>query len=210
MQFAPSTPISVLIADDHHLVAEILAAHLDRQEGFTAEIAESLATAKTRIASHGSYDLVLLDLHMPGMNGLAGLSEIVAANAGKPVVLLSGNLSAANVDEAMRLGAASCFPKTMPARSLINAIRFVVAGEKYLPVDHLVPGTVNGEPQQTLSRKELLVLKGISAGLTNKEIGREMKLSDVTIKMHVRSICAKLGARNRTQAAMIGNQKQIV
>lgn len=210
MQIAPFTPISILIVDDHHLVADILATHLTSQQGFMADKADSLATAKIKIAAEGGYDLVLLDLHMPGMNGMVGLSEVIAANAGKPVVLLSGNLSPTTVEEAMRLGAASCFPKTMPARSLNNAIRFVVSGEKYLPVDHLTPVTADEGMQQILSRKELLVLKGLCSGLTNKEIGREMKLSEVTIKMHVRSICTKLGARNRTHAAIISNQKQIV
>lgn len=200
--------ISVLIADDHNLLAEVLALHLVAQGGFVTATADTLETALGMIAARGGYDVVLLDLVMPGMNGLDGLDRVIAANDGRPAILLSGNLVPATVAEAMRRGAASCLPKTTAPQSLVNALRFVAAGEIFLPAGQ---PTEDGRAADGtgLTPRERRVLRELCTGLTNKEIGRLLSLSEVTIKMHVRSIFSKLGAKNRTHAAMIANERQL-
>jgi two-component system, NarL family, nitrate/nitrite response regulator NarL len=198
-----SRELRVLIVDDHQLVAEVLATHLQVLGEISADVARTLAMAQEMIEAQGGYDVVLLDLWMPGAEGLKGLETMIAANRGKPVALLSGNLPASTVKEAMRLGAASCIPKTLPAKSLINALRFIATGETFLPIS---TSEVTGEGerlQRVLSERERQVLEGLRLGQTNKEIGRSLSLSEVTIKMHVRAICSKLGVKNRTQAALI-------
>lgn len=203
--------LSVLIADDHKLLLEVLEAYLSRQEDLTIDTAANLPVAIEKIRSRGGYDVVLLDLDMPGMEGLAGLSKAVEANFGKSVMLFSGDLPRSVVQEAMVAGAKGFFPKTLPMRTLGNAIRFVASGETYMPASYLGFEPEDAREQEfLLTPRERHVLRGIYLGKTNKEIGRELSLSDVTIKMHVRSICAKLGARNRTQAAMIAKQKRLV
>lgn len=199
--------ISVLIADDHNLLAEALALHLCAQGDFVTETVGTLEAALERIVARGGYDVVLLDLMMPGMNGLDGLERVIAANDGRPVVLLSGNLAPATVTEAMRRGAASCLPKTTAPQSLVNVVRFVASGETFLPA--MLPDSEAelAADEAGLTPRERRVLRELCSGLTNKEIGRLLSLSEVTIKMHVRSIFSKLGAKNRTHAAMIANER---
>lgn len=209
MPAPPDRTLSVLIADDHQLLAEVLALHLGSQGGFSTETAGSLPDALELIAARGGFDVVLLDLMMPGMNGLDGLDRAIAANAGRPVILLSGNLAPATVTDAMQRGAASCLPKTTPPRSLINAVRFVASGETFLPMPLLQPDEEKAPGGAALTPREFRILRQLCAGMTNKEIGRELSLSEVTIKMHVRSIFTKLGAKNRTHAAMIANERQL-
>ena len=198
--------LTVLLADDHQLVAEVLAAHLRSQGTFEAEVASSLTEALTMVDARGGYDVVLLDLCMPGMDGLNGLTRMIEANHNRPVALLSGNLPSSTVKQAMKLGASSCIPKTLPARSLVNAINFVAAGEIFLSAKILDSEVESDDPLGKLTAKERLVMDGLAVGLMNKEIGRKLSLSEATIKMYVRSICGKLGVKNRTQAALLATQ----
>lgn len=199
--------ISVLVVDDHQLVAEVLSMHLGAQGDFDSELAHSVDEALAVIAEKGPFDVVLLDLWMPSMNGLEGMARVIEANVGGRVVLMSGNLPPSIVKDAVHLGAAGCIPKSLPAKSLVNAIRFVAAGEIFVPF-HLVEAEPDARATLSgLSERERLVLSGLSRGLTNKEIGRELGLSEVTVKMHVRTICGKLGVKNRTQAALIAQQE---
>lgn len=197
--------ISVLIADDHLLLRETLVHFLSREPGFSVSTAGSLAETLSRIATDGPFDVVLLDVVMPGMQGLPGVSEVVAANAGGAVVVMSGNVQRSFVEGAMQRGARGYVPKTLPARVLAEAMRQVASGRSYLPVD-LHSGVPAPAPEglSHLSPQELRVLRYLCQGLSNKEIAREMDIGEVTVKTHMRAICTKLGARNRTQAALIG------
>jgi two-component system nitrate/nitrite response regulator NarL len=200
----PIDTIRVLIADDHQLVRDLVSLHLTAQGGTTVRTAETLGDALNAVEEEGAFDVVLLDLAMPGMNGLKGLTDMIEANKDKPVLLFSGQAQRETVEKALELGAAGFVPKNMPAKSLMNAIRFVVAGETFLPASYLSEASTAAVVAETgLSPKEIVVLRGIRAGLMNKEIASQMKMSEVTIKMYVRSICTKLNARNRTHAAML-------
>lgn len=200
--------LSVLIVDDHQLVRETVALFLRSQQLKVSE-ATSVADGLAHIAAHGGFDVVLLDYGMPDMNGLDGMVEILKANQPGATVLFSGNIGRDIVVRSIQLGAHGFIPKSLPAKSLANAIRFIASGEVYLPSDYAVSPP---EPEQkgSLSSQERRVLAGVCDGKTNKEIGREMDLSEVTIKMHLRSICRKLNAKNRTQAAMIARATNLV
>ncbi|MBT8155207.1 response regulator transcription factor [Epibacterium ulvae] len=198
----------ILIADDHDMVRETISAYLSSEGGADVTTAIDLQSALQEVETSGPFDLVLLDYNMPGMMGLDGLTRTLAANGGKGVGILSGTAPARTAQDALAAGAIGFIPKTMGAKSLLNAVRFMSAGEIYMPVE-LMREQAAAETHplaQKLSPRELEVLGGLSRGLSNKEIARELDLQEVTIKLHVRTLCRKLKAKNRTQAALIAKE----
>lgn len=199
-----TSAISVLVADDHTLLVDMIEATLQADGAFVTGRALSLDDAIEEIRKRGHYDIVLLDLDMPGMNGLAGIERAVTANKPGAVVLFSGQARNEAVFKALEIGVRGYIPKTLAAKSLANAIRFIASGEVYFPsavASGLAQGNKTKKPSW-LSPKEFDVLRGISRGDTNKDIARELGMTEITVKMHVRSICAKLNVANRTQIAM--------
>lgn len=196
----------VLIADDHDLVRDTIVAFLEREDGFKLTAVNDFAAAEKALIAEGPFDLVLLDYQMPGMDGLSGLARARELNFNNPVALISGIANKTVAQEALAQGAAGFLPKTMAAKSLVNAVRFMAAGEQFAPLAFMtaeeeVPPTP--ELASRLSERELQVLQGLCKGQSNKEIARDLELQEVTIKLHVKTLCRKLEAKNRTQAAMI-------
>lgn len=198
----------ILLADDHELVRETLSAFLEKEDGFGVSQASSLPEVERAMQTHDPFDLILLDYEMPGMNGLEGLEKIMQAAGRKPVALISGMADKTVAEQALDMGAAGFLPKTMAATTLINAVKFMAMGEKYAPVDFMTKDDDSPRHPLTeiLSERELQVLSGLCRGLANKEIAREIDLQEVTIKLHVKTLCRKLDAKNRTHAAMIAKE----
>lgn len=199
----PVATISILLADDHVLLAESLELFLRADGGFAPQRAETLERALTKIAEHGPFDVILLDLDMPGMGGLQGLEKAIAANGDGKVVLFSGQARQDAALRAIEMGAAGFIPKTLTPKSLATAVRFVAAGEVYFPTTMSRTKRPDAQSEVQLSQREFQVLRGICEGATNKDIAHELQLTEVTVKMYVRSVCTKLKANNRTQAAII-------
>lgn len=196
----------ILIADDHDLVRETLSAYLENAGGAEVALASSLPETLKVGAEQGPFDLLLLDYNMPGMMGLEGLDKAIEAGVAKGVAILSGNAPANLAQDAVDRGAIGYLPKTMTAQSLVHAVRFMLAGETFVPVSHMAGNADQNPLAQQLSRREAEVLNGLCRGLANKEIARELDLQEVTIKLHVRTLCKKLEAKNRTHAAMIAKE----
>ena len=194
----------VLIADDHDLLRDMLVMFLGAQGEIETSTAADVDQACKRVEEDDTYDLILLDLNMPGMNGLDGLARVMALKGGQRVALMSGEATREIAEKALDAGAAGFVPKTLPAKSMINAVRFMAMGEQYAPIDFMT--AVEEAPVNPLAEKltprELQVLKGLTEGKSNKEIARDLDLQEPTIKLHVKTLYRKVGAANRTQAAL--------
>ncbi len=195
----------ILIADDHEMVRDTISAYFESEGRVTVLTEPDYQSAMKTLSLKGPFDLVLLDFNMPGMNGLDGLKSALKANPNQAFAILSGTAPNSVAQEAVETGAIGFIPKTMGAKSLVNAVRFMVAGETFVPASVLAPTETPEETafSQNLSMREKQVLKGLCLGQSNKEIARDLELQEVTIKLHVRTLCKKLDAKNRTQAAMI-------
>lgn len=190
------------MADDHDLVRETIAAFL-RAEGIeVADIAASLSDALLAMAET-QYDLVLLDYHMPSMNGLSGLMQAIAEGEGTSIALMSGSTSRELAETAIEVGAIGYVPKKMASRAMVAAVKLMAQGESFAPVALLEYELESDAPLALLTRRESSVLRGICDGKSNKEIARDLELQEVTVKLHVKTLSRKLEAKNRTHAAMI-------
>lgn len=205
---SPGSFMRILLADDHDMVRETISAYLQSEGGAEVTSTDDLPQALQKIEDHGPYDLVLLDFNMPGMFGLNGLTRALKRNGGKGVAILSGSAPNHTAQDALDAGACGYLPKTMGAKSLLNAVRFMSAGEVYVPVALMrEEAAAPAHPMaEMLSPRENEVLNGLCRGLANKEIARELDLQEVTIKLHVRTLCRKLDAKNRTQAALAAKE----
>lgn len=195
----------VLIADDHDLVRDTLKAFLDAEGQFEVETVASFGEAETKVKEGGVYDLVLLDYSMPGMTGLGGLKQMLTHEGSPRVAIISGTATRDVAEEMLANGAAGFLPKTLSAKSLVNAVRFMAMGEQYAPLDFMRAA----EEEEThplaeqLSKRELEVLEGLTEGKSNKEIARDLDIREPTVKLHMKTLYRKIGASNRTQAAII-------
>ncbi|RST31575.1 DNA-binding response regulator [Sphingomonas ginkgonis] len=202
--------VHVLIADDHDLLRDSLAAFLNSDGEFRVSEAADLGSALRMARAGGRFDLVLLDYSMPGMNGFDGLGAMLAASPGTPVAVMSGALNPMLGERALERGAAGFIPKTLAARELVAAIRTMIGGARFTPDPEWKPERAPVEPGVALSRREEQVLGLLNGGLTNREIAERLGLQEVTAKLHVKNLCRKLDARNRTHAVLIGQQLGLI
>jgi len=166
------------------------------------EVVADIEAAHEALA-RGHFDLAILDLHMPGTSGFDGIERTLRKFPGTPVVVISGLAQAADVARAIELGARGFLPKTLPAEVLAAALRVVTSGGTYVPMDYARPAAADpsgGPPGGAFTPREIEVLRRLVTGRSNKEIGRELGLQEITVKLHVRNIFRKLGVRNRVEA----------
>ncbi len=198
----------ILLADDHDLVRDTLGAFL-ASEGFEeVHGVGSLDAAVDAFKKDGGFDLVLLDLNMPGMGGFDGLAKMLKIAGKVPVAIISGTVLPEKVQGAIDNGARGFLPKTMSAKSIAAALKFMAAGEVYAPYNLMQQESV--QDGFGLKSREQEVLRGLAEGLSNKEIALKLDLQEVTVKLHVKTLSRKLRARNRTHAAMIARDNDLV
>lgn len=202
-------PESFLVVDDHPLFLDAmkLAIHTAFPEAEIAE-ADSLASAFAAIDKGSNFDLVLLDLNMPGTRGFEGLLELRARYPKLPVVIVSAIDEAETIHRAMTCGASGYISKAVRKPELVGAIQGVMNGEVCLPSGYEPPDVVAGDTAKTLAKlkqltpQQLRVLNMLKQGLLNKQIAHELSVGETTVKAHVSEILRKLGVASRTQAVI--------
>lgn len=199
----------ILIADDHALIRDGIRGQL---RGLGSEVTtveardwtETLAAA----AAHPDLELALVDLRMPGKEGFAALAELLRANPGLPVLVLSASEDVQDMRAVLRLGAMGYVSKSEPAAIMLGAIRLVLDGGMYVPPALAGPGfdglvaAHHPDPALDLTARQLEVLRLIVEGRSNKEIARTLYLAHATVKVHLAAIFRALEVENRTQAAI--------
>jgi DNA-binding NarL/FixJ family response regulator len=206
--------IRVLVVDDHAVVREGLRAFLDLQDGIDVVGEASDGDEAIAAAEDLRPDVVLMDLVMPRLDGLAAMRALRERVPGARVIVLTSFLDDEKVLPALRAGAAGYLLKNAAPQELARAIRAASAGEVLLdPVvaARLVDALAGGvEPLDRLTPREREVLELIGRGFPNKLIARELGLSEKTVKTHVGHVLAKLGVTDRTQAAVIAVRAGLV
>jgi two-component system, NarL family, nitrate/nitrite response regulator NarL len=213
--------MTILVVDDHALVREafrLLLEDLDicREVITTSSGAEALAVLEKR-----PVDLALLDLKLRGESGLEILGHMKERKADLPVIVLSASESAGDVREAISHGADGYVVKSASADVLIHSINLVMTGQRVapLPLDIMSDSSNQSSSGQNssggmpvrhhpkLTAQESRVLSYLGEGMSNKEIARTLGIFEGTVKVHVKSVFRKLGAKNRTMAALMATQE---
>ena len=206
--------MKVLIADDHPLfrdaLKEVVAGALPDSDVVEAQ---DFNAAQSVVAADDSVGLILLDLNMPGMDGLAGLTALRDESPATPIVVVSATEDGDTVDRVLICGASGFISKSMPKDGMIAAITAVMSGEIFRAIpspderssgNRVTPDML--DRVSALTRKQRLVLSLIAKGKSNKIIAYELSVTDATVKAHVTAILRKLRVTSRTQAAILARE----
>lgn len=205
--------MDILIVDDHALFREGLKSLLARlDDQVTSHEAGSIEAGLALGQQHHDFDLVLLDLNLPGLNGLDGLKLFRQRFPASPLVILSGVDDEATVTAALNHGAQGFIAKSTNAGTLLADLRRVLAGEPCRPSLHPVDG-LRGSTEALadsaihMTPRQIDVLTHLCRGHSNKVIARDLGMSDNTVRTHLAVIFKELGARSRTEVAFLARKK---
>lgn len=209
--------MKLILADDHILFRNGLAlllrahcAHCEIWEG------DDLDAALTEAQAHPDADVALLDLKMPGMDGVHGIRRFVELNPGLPLIILTGTEDPQQIQDVLSAGAAGFIPKSSTAAVMRSAIDLVLSGGTYIPPQLLSSASiytaaptisnVRKRVQTQLTERQMQVLRLVAAGKPNKLICRELDIEEGTVKAHIATVFRVLDVVNRTEAASVARQ----
>ncbi len=202
-------PIRILTVDDHPLVRDGIAAVLEDQPDMMLIGEASNGREAINVFRQLRPDVTLMDLRMPDMSGIATISAICAEFANARIIVLttySGDVQAA---AALKAGARGYLLKSLVRTELLDTIRAIHAGKRRVPAE-VATGIAEHVADDSLTEREVEILKRVAAGKSNKLIGAELGISDGTVKTHMKSILPKLNASDRTHAVMIALKRGIL
>jgi DNA-binding NarL/FixJ family response regulator len=214
--------IRLLIVDDQRLMREGLRTLLELEHGF--EIVGEAANGQAALDAYAELmpDVVLMDIRMPGMDGVEATRRLCTSWPETKVIILTTFDDDANVFEGLRAGAVGYLLKDLSGQELAIAVRTVHAGGALIEPTvakrvmaefarlHPPARTIDAGLPEPLTEREVAVLKLVSAGLSNREIGHKLGLSEGTVKNYVTSVLQKIGVRDRTQAALRGRELGLI
>jgi DNA-binding NarL/FixJ family response regulator len=198
--------IRVLAVDDHPLLREGITAVMQGEEDM-----ELVAVATNGIHSIELFrlhrpDVTLMDLQMPGMNGIEAINEIRREFSNARFIVLTTYQGDIQVLRALKAGATGYLLKNMLRRDLLDAIRAVYAGRRYIP-NEIAAELAEHVIDESLSDREVVVLRKVASGTSNKMIAAQLEVTEATVKGHLKSILSKLGANDRTHAVTIAMKR---
>lgn len=198
----PGEALSFLIADDHPMVRDALASALGQAfEDADIATAASLAQVQAELEHRPDSDALLLDLDMPGMDGLTGLALLRSAHPTVPIIVVSAAREAATVRNAYELGASAYIDKSASLERIAGIVRAVLDGEIFAPPE-AAPADSFAQRATRLTPQQWRVLALMVQGDQNKVIAFKLGVGEATVKAHVTVILRKLGVRSRTQAVI--------
>lgn len=218
--------MKILLADDHELVRDGTRLTLQRLHKDVEVIeASDFTTVLEMVQTHTDFDLILLDLTMPGMNGLEAIKRLIANAPSVPVAIVSASEDPATIQACLQQGVQAYIPKTSSNEVFINALQLTLSGSKYIP-----PALLEGLAQQTnyhsnvtpaqtddvntrnnynprLTQRQRDVLSLLKQGKTNREISTALGMSEATVRTHLTAAYKVLNVSNRNQAVHLLNQR---
>jgi DNA-binding NarL/FixJ family response regulator len=202
--------MNVLLIDDHPLFRQGMRSLIERMDT-RARIVEAESCEAALALADGpdpGFDLILLDLALPGINGLEGISRFRERFSTTPVVVISATFDSARVKQAIDRGAQGFIPKSTPPDVLMSALRLIFSGGVYVPASVMQEGSGTREPGRdsslpNLTSAQTRVLQLLALGQSNMAIGNALEISDNTVRAHVSAILRALNVTNRTEAVHI-------
>jgi DNA-binding NarL/FixJ family response regulator len=200
----------VLIADDHRLIAEGIKRSLEESGDFEVVAEATTGSQILPLIRRTSPEVVLLDLRMPGVDGLTALEQIKRDHPEVKVVILSASSDQQVIQAALAKGADAYVIKSVNPVDLASTIRQVMEGSVFHAVGLPAMGQTSPASELGLTAREVSILQALARGLSNQAIGKELFVAEQTVKFHLTNIYRKLEATNRTEAVRLAYQRGIV
>jgi len=204
-----ATPISVLIVDDHPLFRQGLVSILEGEPDIV--LAGEASTGREALAAveAAAPDVIVMDIQMPEMNGIDATAAITQVCPNVRVIILTTYEGDVHALRAMKAGAAGYMLKSMVRKDLLDTIRAVRQGRRYVTPSVAMSLASNVHLDQ-LTAREIQVLELASSGKSNRLIGAQLGISEATVKVHMKSVLAKMGANDRTHAVVLAVERGII
>lgn len=195
--------MNVLLIDDHPLFRSGITAVINELDDEVRCVeAEGIEEGLSLLREGGTFTIILLDLALPGLDGMDGIALLRDAAPATPIVVLSATENAVTIRQAINRGAKGYIPKSSGKDIILNALRLVLSGGVYLPAKILLTEVSITSNPGSLTPRQVDVLQLLAQGKSNKEVADKLKLTENTVRTHVAAILKRLGVKNRTEAGV--------